>query len=337
MLGLATCGGLFSGIGGFCRGFESAGFVTRWAVDIDREACSTYQLNHPSTQILNRDIRTLGASELLPVDVLHAGFPCQSFSVAGNRRGFADPRGALFFEITRLLKEWGEAKPKVILLENSPGLKIGEHGSWFDRVRIDLQKAGYWFNDMNCQILCTRLHGGLPQRRERLFLIATNRDHFNHNPFTKTTFECPRLGLRELLDIGLVEDDRYFLPEDTRYGALIAEACRELGPNQLVQLRKHVLRPQPPDSCPTLTANMGLGGHNVPFLLDNGRLRKLTEWECLRLQGFPSDFYWSTPALGSRYRMIGNSVSPRISQTLANNILQFLSEESNDYGLEVPS
>ena len=95
-------------------------------------------------------------------------------------------------------------------------------------------------------------------------------------------------------------------------------------PGQLIQLRQHMLRPQKENICPTLTANMGLGGHNVPFLIQNGRLRKMTERECLRMQGFPEHFNFPELPGNAKYRMIGNSVSPVVSEKIAGAILEEL-------------
>ena len=94
-----TCGSLFSGIGGFCFGFERAGFETLWANDNDQKVSMTYKKNFESVEFLEQDIAKLETSKLRPVDVIHAGFPCQSFSSAGNRLGFDDPRGMLFEQI----------------------------------------------------------------------------------------------------------------------------------------------------------------------------------------------------------------------------------------------
>lgn len=327
-----TVGSLFCGIGGFCFGFEAAGFRTLWASDIDRDALSTYELNFPNVQPICGDIRELNSSEYSfpPVDVLHAGFPCQSFSQAGNRTGFNDERGQLFFEIIKLVKMLGDEKPKIILLENSPYIAIGEGGNWFDIIKNEIQKAGYWFGEKNAVVIDSRKNAGLPQRRERLFMVATSQTHFDFNPFVGPIDKTEVSLLVDLLELGTVTDEFYYLSEDNKYGAWISGEAKKVDDVRLFQLRRVILRPQPYGMCPTLTANMGAGGHNIPFLLDHGRLRKLTERECLRLQGFPEHFEWPELSHQTMYRLVGNSVSPPVANILANFVKKTLEEDTNE-------
>lgn len=144
-------GALFAGIGGFCAGFDAAGVQTDWAIELDGHAAATYAHNFPSVRLLNKDVRSVSvrADKLEPVDILHAGFPCQSFSQAGGRSGFDDQRGQLFFEIIRLLQEFGKDRPRMLVLENAPFLRYGEGGAWFLRLQNEIRKAGYWFRDEN--------------------------------------------------------------------------------------------------------------------------------------------------------------------------------------------
>ncbi len=150
-----SCGALFSGIGGFCMAFEAAGYRTAWACDVDPYACAVYRDNFPANRLIEKDIRKLSVrrDKLEPVDVLHAGFPCQSFSQAGSRTGFDDERGKLFFEIIRLVGEFKSAKPGVLVFENAPYLQWGDGGHWFSEVTRHLQQAGYWFRQSNAQEL----------------------------------------------------------------------------------------------------------------------------------------------------------------------------------------
>lgn len=334
-----TVGSLFSGIGGFCFGFEATGFKTLWANDWDDDAIATYRLNFPKVDAICGDIRALNQENypFTAVDVLHAGFPCQSFSQAGNRLGFEDERGQLFFEIMKLVERLGVNKPKILLFENSPFIALGKGGIWFDTIRTEIQKAGYWFSEQNAVVIDARKNAGLPQRRERLFMLATNQDHFDYNPFVGPVSKAELHSLEDMLEIGKVEDEYYYLSEQNKYGAWISGEAKKHDEIRLLQLRKVDLRPQPYGLCPTLTANMGVGGHNVPFLLDNGRLRKLTERECLRLQGFPDTFEWPELAHGSKYRLIGNSVSPPVATLLAKVVKDILEEKADEDRLGIPA
>ena len=104
---------LFSGIGGIDLGFQQAGFEIVWANEFDKDAAKTYRKNFENKHLVEGDIKGISASNIPDFDVLVAGFPCQSFSVMGKQKGFNDPRGNLFFEITRILEV---KKPKAILL-----------------------------------------------------------------------------------------------------------------------------------------------------------------------------------------------------------------------------
>lgn len=322
-----SCGALFAGIGGFCIGFEEAGFQSNWATDWDKQVEQTYRFNFPNTQFINEDITNLDLNDVSPVDVLHAGFPCQSFSQAGNRLGFGDPRGELFNVMMDKILEASWA-PKVLVFENSPFLKSGENGDWFAHVKLRIKKAGYWFDEQNAIQLSTKEHGGLPQKRERLFMIATNKSFFGFNPFGDMEKASVKTKNLEILDLKSSHDEYYYLSEDNRYGKWILGEGAKLSEGQLIQLRKSILRPQDVDDCPTLTANMGLGGHNVPFLVQDGRLRKMTERECLRMQGFPENFDFPELPNSAKYRMIGNSVSPAISKLIGHAVSSELVEQT---------
>lgn len=159
-------GALFSGIGGFCLGFKESGIETVWAVENNPQAVATYTHNINGVRVIVdslgnpasiKDI-TVDSHDLEPVDVLHAGFPCQSFSQAGERKGFDDPRGQLFYDIIRLVKDFKDKKPSVIVLENSPHIRHGEGGSWFLEITKELKRAGYWFRESNSAELDSGLH-----------------------------------------------------------------------------------------------------------------------------------------------------------------------------------
>lgn len=312
-------GALFAGIGGFCEGFKKTAIETVWAIDIDERVERTYAINHQAERFIREDISKVssgsaGGVELEPVDVLHAGFPCQSFSMAGDRKGFDDPRGQLFFELVRVIREFGDKKPPVLVFENSPYLQIGERGEWFKRIKTEIQKLGYWFKDSNALVIDPQEHLGLPQYRPRLFMVALSRQHFRSGRFAiNFDTDPPRLPLSDLVDFEGESDDFYYLDPENRYFGMISEKRRNER-ETLYQLRKFRVRVK--DSCPTLTANMGLGGHNVPFLFDGKGLRKLTEDECARLQGF-NDFRFPDDIPSSaKYLQIGNSVHVDVAHVI---------------------
>jgi len=327
-------GALFAGIGGFCLGFERAGISTAWAVEMDPFATKTYAHNLPSRRIIEKDIRSVSvkADKLEPVDILHAGFPCQSFSQAGTKSGFEDERGKLFFEIIRLLKEFGKDRPKIIVLENAPFLRYGEGGAWFLRLQNEIRKAGYWFREENAVELNAATLTGLPQQRIRLFMVALSTEHFSSGRFTfPSAGSQPKSDIADFINFDAEVDSEYYLPKDNRYYHMINGVVT--GDRQIYQLRKYLVRVKEPGVCPTLTANMGLGGHNVPFITTAKGLRKLTEYECLALQGFPKDFTFpASMPRAKRYTQVGNAVAVTVSERLAKSVKERINRENLDNG-----
>ena len=163
---------LFAGIGGFRYGLEKVRkynktvFECVWSNEWDKYASSVYKKHYGECD--TRDIKTVKASEITNHDLLCAGFPCQSFSIAGKRRGFGDVRGTLFFEITRILND---KRPRYFLLENVKGLLSHDNGKTFQtilRILSDLRYECQW------QVLNSK-NFGVPQNRERVFIIGNIR------------------------------------------------------------------------------------------------------------------------------------------------------------------
>ena len=326
-------GCLFSGMGGFASGLIKAGFSLRWANDNDGYACEAFRHRFPEVRLIEKDIKELSVQhdELWDVDVLAAGFPCQSFSQAGIRNGFEDPRGELFFEIPRILAEFdAEHCPRLVILENVPYLLYGAEGTWFDEVRRALRRAGYWFRAESCWTVNVKDETDLPQDRERLFMVAASRHHFTHNPFRAPRSIANRdPNRRRILDF--IERDQpgatdAYLPPDNRYYKMI-EREMALGESEanLYQLRRSYVREKKGGFCPTLTANMGVGGHNVPFIKDAWGIRKLSVDEVARLQGFDT----STPLFpeipsSEQYRLLGNAVCVDLAHLLGSKCANIL-------------
>lgn len=171
---------LFAGIGGFRLGMESAGHECIGFCEIDKFARASYKAIHDTegeielhdiTRVTDDEVRAIGA-----VDVICGGFPCQAFSIAGARRGFEDTRGTLFFEIARFASI---LKPKYLFLENVKGLLNHDKGNTFETILSALDELGY---DVEWQVLNSK-NFGVPQNRERVFIIGHLRGQRTRNVF----------------------------------------------------------------------------------------------------------------------------------------------------------
>ena len=171
---------LFAGIGGFRLGMESAGHECVGFCEIDKYARASYKAIHNTegeielhdiTRVTDESIRRFGS-----VDVICGGFPCQAFSIAGHRRGFEDTRGTLFFEICRFASV---LRPKYLFLENVRGLLNHDGGATFETIIRTLDELGY---DVEWQVLNSK-NFGVPQNRERVFIIGHLRGERTRNVF----------------------------------------------------------------------------------------------------------------------------------------------------------
>ncbi|MFF2886664.1 DNA (cytosine-5-)-methyltransferase [Paenibacillus sp. NPDC057967] len=157
---------LFAGIGGFRQALGTLGGECVFASEIDPFATKAYRALYGETSELHGDITAIDAGDIPDHDVLVGGFPCQAFSVAGQRKGFEDTRGTLFFEIARIANV---KKPRLILLENVKGLLSHDGGQTFDTMCAALNDIGY---AIDFHVLNSK-HYGVPQNRERIFIVAS--------------------------------------------------------------------------------------------------------------------------------------------------------------------
>lgn len=170
----------FSGPGGICTGMHAAGFETRVAIEYIKSCVDTYSTNHPEVHVIHDDIRNVTAEQILPyiptdgVDLVTSGMPCETFSTAGNTsRSFYDDRQFLFREGIRIAQI---AKAKLILFENVPGIKTKTVAKKSKTLIVDLLKkelveAGY---SNYIEVVLNAVHFGVPQRRKRYFILASN-------------------------------------------------------------------------------------------------------------------------------------------------------------------
>lgn len=318
-------GSLFSAIGGFCRAFQKIGAKIMWANEKDRHAVETFRLNFPDVRCLHKSVEELKVYDdaLEPVHILTAGFPCQPFSVAGEKLGFKDDRGLLFLEIMRIIREFGKNKPWILLLENVKNFRSHDEGRTFRRVQSEIQKAGYWFSERDAQVLNTATHTDIPQNRERVFMVAMNCDHFPSNSF-KFPEALPmetRRSVREFLDLDKKASEEFYFKPSSQYHQLFVEAMNNGEPEAVYQLRRSYVRMNRSKLCFTLMANMGGGGHNEPVIQDDWGIRKLTPRECARLQGYEEMKFPEGMARGHLGKQIGNSVTVPLVQRIAQNCL----------------
>lgn len=317
---------LFAGLGGFIIAADKCGYKTMFANDCDSACVETLKTTFPDVKVSATDITKLSVSEELSdigrIDLLSAGFPCQPFSNAGSNKGFDDPRGKLFHEIIRICSELPEP-PRILLLENVSFLKTFDNGSRLSVILNHLRVAGYWVSDTHAMIINSKNFCGSPQSRERLFVIAYHSNYFKKNYFNTTiSVSSKKTPLWSLINRRKRADDVYYLDEENKYYQMIHKASEKNGKDRLYQIRRVEVRGCPEDTCPTLTANMGAGGHNVPFVIDEFGIRKLTEAECLSLQGYATnDIIFPDNLVGAqRYTMIGNAIYPEVAQKLIERI-----------------
>lgn len=311
---ILTCGSFFAGVGGIDKGFELTGhFTTIYANEFDHNACKTFEANF-SIKCDCRDIKDVTEKEVPKTDVVLAGFPCQAFSVAGYRQGFNDEkgRGILFFELLRLVKK---IKPKVIFLENVKNLVGHDNGNTFRVILESLTEIGY---HVKYQVLNAKEYGNIPQNRERIYIVAfRNKIHYQRFEFPQPIQLTTKLS--DVIEFNRKIDQKlYYTKENCFFYDRLAKSI--VRKDTLYQWRRTYVRENKSDVCPTLTANMGMGGHNVPLVLTRFGIRKLTPHECFNLQGFPKDFELPKIATTHLYKQAGNSVVVSVIERIAENI-----------------
>ena len=379
-------GSLFAGIGGICLGFQQAKldgiaeYELEWANEIDEYACETYRTNFSHkliegdiNKVLNPELAEEGEArnkeyyqlmkqEILKskIDVLTGGFPCQAFSIAGERRGFDDEREP-FWSIINLVEQLDKihGMPRILFLENVKNLKSHDGGRTYKVIKSEIEKLGYIVKE---HIINTMDYSYLPQNRERIYIICfLNKE--DADKFTmfedlekfklKQNAQDRENEIKKIIDYTKKADDKYYytkekyphyflsveeyesIPEQDRKSVRVNldEQIDEM--YQFYQVRRGMyVRKNKSDVCPTLTANMGTGGHNVPLVRDNWGIRKLTPAETLRLQGFPVGKGFKIPerykgrafADSYLYKQAGNAVSVPVIKLLATELLKVLIE-----------
>ena len=293
-----------------------------YANEFDKYARQTYRLNYPNTHLDSRDIHAVKPADIPAerVDVIMGGFPCQAFSIAGYRKGFDDERGDLFFELLRMIEG---RKPRAIFIENVKNMVGHDHGNTFKVIREALTENNYF---IKWKVLNGKDYGNIPQNRERIYIVGFDTkeayDLFEFPEEIKLT-----TTLADVIDLGAKPDEAYYYREGKQnfYADLKANVTSQ---DTVYQWRRQYVRENKNGVVPTLTANMGTGGHNVPLILtDSGEIRKLTPKETFNVQGYPKTFKLPEGVSnGQLYKQAGNSVVVPVIKRIAENVAKALNK-----------
>jgi DNA (cytosine-5)-methyltransferase 1 len=324
------CASFFAGVGGIDIGFEgfrddkSDTFEVVYANEIDLYPVQTYELNS-DLKVDNRDIKEVvkHIDDIPDFDVMLAGFPCQAFSIAGYRQGFDDEkgRGTLFFELIKIIRI---KQPRIIFLENVKNLVSHNHGDTFETILSALKQEHY---HIHYSVLNAMEYGNVPQNRERIYIVGF-KDKEQSNRFTFPKKQPLTKRLSDIIDFHGSLDKRYYYTDGKYKGDIFKKLSEEMTSKDTVyQWRRHYVRENKSGVVPTLTANMGGGGHNVPLVLTNNGIRKLTPHECFNAQGFPKAFQLPENQSESRiYKQAGNSVCVSVIKRIAEQIEKAVKE-----------
>lgn len=306
---------LCAGIGGIRLGLEQAGHTCVGFCEFDKFALQSYKAIHNTegeweahdiTRVTDDEIRELAATRT--IDIVCGGFPCQAFSIAGKRRGFADTRGTIFFEVARFISI---IRPRYFICENVKGLLSHDKGRTFGTILSTLSELGYC---VEWQVLNSK-DFGVPQNRERVFLIG-------HLGTTSGRAVFPVAGADgenpcKLQEITHGVADAYRTYDSDGLSRTLKSEGGGLG-------AKTGLIKEPGDPMFTLTgrdrhgiAIEGQGAHKI-------RIRKLTPRECWRLQGFPDEYFDRAKAAGvsdtQLYKQAGNAVTVNVARVIGKKI-----------------
>jgi len=329
---------LFSGIGGFRIGLERAGFECAAYCDNDEYANKLYSNYFDTTkELFFEDITKIKTEELPDFDILCGGFPCQSFSIAGKRRGFEDTRGTMFFEVARILSD---KRPRYFILENVKGLLNHDGGKTFQTILKILTDLGY---SVQWQLLNSKFFG-VPQNRERVYIVGCYGKECTGKIFPLTGNGSENIGSlrKHPLSIGTSQGNRVFQPDGLstcltsnggglggKTGLYFVNRVRynKYSPSDTVQTllvagdtplmrvkngtKKGYDEATLGDSInlayPNSKTRRGRVGKKCSQTLDTNcnmgtidgyRIRRLTPLECFRLQGFPDDMVQKARELG---------------------------------------
>ena len=308
---------LFAGTGAFTLALESTNkFKCVFTNDMIKSSKEIYELNNPTHQFTLKDLNTINVSDIPSHNILCGGFPCQPFSIAGEKKGFDDTRANVFWKIVEILTKH---KPEIIILENVKNLKSHDKGNTYKVIEKKLIDLGYYIKS---SILDTNKITNIPQHRERIYIVG----FLNKTKYDKFNFDFPEQEQGKICDMleENINDKYYYTNRFKVYDEIKKGITKHITDNILYQYRRFYVRENKSNCCPTLTANMGGGGHNVPLLKDDTGIRKLTPRECFNLQGFPSDYKLPNICDSALYKLAGNAVSVPVVSLIVNKLIEII-------------
>jgi DNA (cytosine-5)-methyltransferase 1 len=304
---------LFAGTGAFTFAFERTdGVNVMFANDMVDHSKKIYDANFQHKLTL-KDLNDVKVEDIPSHDILTGGFPCQPFSIAGYQEGFKDERSNVFWKILSIIDHH---QPRCVILENVKNLVSHDENKTFNTIKSNLEKRGY---HICYKVLNTAEITGIPQHRERIYIVCLK----SKNVFDKFSLDFPKIDKKKISDF--LEADvpsKYYYTDSSSTWPLVKKSV--IKKDTIYQYRRVYVRENKSSECPTLTANMGGGGHNVPIILDTKGIRKLTPRECFNLQGFPSSYMLPTLSDSNLYKLAGNAVSVPVVSLIANRIIPLL-------------
>lgn len=307
---------LFSGIGGFELGIQRA-IPHAYAIgfsEIDKYAKSIYQKHYQHKEL--GDAKGIISRQLPDFELLVAGFPCQTFSIAGSRAGFSDARGTLFFEIARILRD---KRPRHFLLENVQGLLSHKQGKTFQTILKVLTDVGY---DVQWQVLNSQFFG-VPHNRPRVYFVGHTRGGRRRQIFPLGESNAVHNEKN-----GKSEKEQQRVRSKHISTAITKNYHKGVhcgGETYIGRLRTHKdgrgFRQMKEKVCPAIPARAREDGSSQPVIYNERGFRRLTPTECERLQGFPDN--WTKYGKDNekisdtqRYKCIGNAVTVNVVEAI---------------------
>jgi DNA (cytosine-5)-methyltransferase 1 len=307
---------LFAGTGAFTLAFQSTNAVNIvFGNDMVEHSKIIYDKNF-NHKLTLKNLNDINVEDIPPHDILTGGFPCQPFSIAGLQEGFKDERSNVFWKILSIIDYH---KPRCVILENVKNILSHDNGETFNTIKCNLENKGYY---IRYKVLNTADITGIPQHRERIYIVCLK----SKNVFDKFSLDFPKIEKKKTSSF--FEDNilsKYYYTDKSSTWTLIKDNV--IKKDTIYQYRRVYVRENKSNECPTLTANMGSGGHNVPIILDDKGVRKLTPRECFNLQGFPSTYKLPNLCDSNLYKLAGNAVSVPVVNLIANRIIPLLQED----------